>query len=123
VAIYYDFATKQCKQITSKQIAIFMHMVASKVVGLATSHPDLNKWSCHSLHFTAANLLHRVQYSDSFIKNRLRWRSNTFLMYLHNTFYTAETHTKAITFNITPPTAEELQPLEMHEHYLSAGAA
>jgi hypothetical protein len=122
VAIYHDFATNQCNQITSKQVATFLRMVASKVFGLATSHPDLKKWSCHSICVTAANLLHSAQYSDSFIKNRLRWSSDTFLMYLCNTFYTAEAHTKAITLNINPPTAEELQPLEMHEHYLSTGA-
>ena len=43
-------------------------------------------------------------------------------MYLGNTFYTAEAHTKAITLDINPPTAEELRPLKMHGDYLLAGA-
>ena len=123
VAIYYDFATKQRKQITSKQVVTFLRMVASKVFCLSASHPDLQKWSCHSIRVTAANLLHKARYSDSFIKNCLRWKSDTFLMYLRNTFYTAEAHTKAITLNIKAPTADELRPLEMHEHYMSTGAA
>jgi hypothetical protein len=81
-------------------------------------HKDLLAWSCHSIHVTAANLLHRARFSDSYIKNRLRWRSDTFLMYLHNTFYTADQHTKAITLGLDPPDRNVSRPLEPHESLL-----
>jgi hypothetical protein len=45
---------------------------------------------------TAANLLHRARFSDSYIQNRLRWHSNAFLEYLRTTFYTAEDHAYAL---------------------------
>jgi hypothetical protein len=81
-------------------------------------HKDLLAWSCHSIRVTAANLLHRACFSDSYIKNRLRWRSDTFLMYLHNTFYTADQHTKAITLGLNPPNRNVSRPLEPHESLL-----
>ena len=34
--------------------------------------------------------------SHTYIQTHLRWRSTTFLMYLHNTIYAAAAHTKAI---------------------------
>jgi hypothetical protein len=36
----------------------------------------LDKWSTHSIRVTACNLLHRARYSDTYIKNRLRWKSD-----------------------------------------------
>ena len=38
---------------------------------------------------------------DSYIKNCLGWHSNTFLMYLRNTFHTTEQHTTAITLGLS----------------------
>jgi hypothetical protein len=69
------------------------------------------------------NLLHRARFSDSYIKNCLRWGSDTFLMYLRNTFYTADQHTKAITLGLDPPTRGYARPLEPHEELLCASAA
>jgi hypothetical protein len=54
VAIYYEFATKQHEQIKSEQVAFFLHMVASNVFNLSTSHQDRNKWPCHFIRVTAA---------------------------------------------------------------------
>ncbi len=71
---------------------------------------------------TAANLLHRARFSDAYIKNRLRWQSDTFLMYLRNTFYTAGQHTKAITLGLDPPTRGCARPLEPHEELFCTGA-
>jgi hypothetical protein len=44
-------------------------------------------------------------------------------MYLCNTFYTADQHTKAITFGLNPPERSIAPPLEPHESFLCAGAA
>jgi hypothetical protein len=44
-------------------------------------------------------------------------------MYLRNTFYTADQHTKAITLGLDPPNRSIAQPLEPHESFLCARAA
>jgi hypothetical protein len=122
-AVYLDPSTGKRRQITAAQFAIFLRHVAHKVFDIPTGHKDLLAWSCHSIRVTAANLLHRARFSDSYIKNRLRWRSDTFLMYLRNTFYTADQHTKAITLGLDPPTRRCARPLEPHEELLCASAA
>ena len=122
-AVYLDPATGKRRQITAAQFAFFLRHVAHKVFDIPAGHKDLLAWSCHSIRVTAANLLHRARFSDSYIKNRLRWRSDTFLMYLRNTFYTADQHTKAITLGLDPPTRGYARPLEPHEELLCASAA
>jgi hypothetical protein len=44
-------------------------------------------------------------------------------MYLHNTFYMADQHTKAITLGLNPPDRSIAQPLEPHKSLLWAGVA
>ena len=44
-------------------------------------------------------------------------------MYLRNTFYTADQHTKAITLGLDPPDISVTHPLEPHEVLLGAGTA
>ena len=122
VAVYLDPATGKRHQITAAQFATFLRHVAHKVFDIPAGHKDLLAWSCHSIRVTAANLLHRARFSDAYIKNRLRWRSDTFLMYLRNTFYSADQHTKAITLGLDPPTREYTRPLEPHEELLCTGA-
>jgi hypothetical protein len=94
--VYHDPTTGKRRLIMALQVTVFLHHVAHKVFDIPAGHKDLLAWSCHSIHITAANLLHHARLSDSYIKNCLRWRSNTFLMYLRNTFYKADQHTKAI---------------------------
>ena len=53
----------------------------------------LNKWTSHSIRVTAANELHRMNFSEAFIKKRLRWKSEAFLVYLRNTVHNAAAHT------------------------------
>ena len=45
------------------------------------------------IRLTAANLLHRQKFLDSYIQNRLRWENDAFRVYSRNTFYTADQHT------------------------------
>ena len=107
----------------ASQVAAFLRQVAHKVFDIPTNHKDLLAWSCHSIHITAANLLHRTKFSDSYIKNCLHWRSGTFLMYLCNTFYTAAQDTNAITLGLDPPIRGLARPLEPHETLLRTKAA
>lgn len=82
--------------ITSSQVTTYLRRFAQSAFGLKKTDPMLQKWSCHSIRVTAANLLHRAKMSDSYIQTRLRWKSTTFLEYLRNTFYTAKLHTEAL---------------------------
>jgi hypothetical protein len=110
-------------QITGKDVTSFLRSIARTVYSLPSDSPQLKLWGPHSIRVTAANLLHRARYSDSFIKNRLRWKSDSFLMYLRNTFYTADQHSKALDIDIAPPSLTDLRPLEPHEDALAAMAA
>jgi hypothetical protein len=121
--VYHDPNTGKRRLITASQVTIFLRHVAHKVLDIPTGHKDLLAWSCHSICVTAANLLHRARFSDSYIRDRLRWCSNTFLMYLRNTFYMADQHTKAITLGLDPPDRSIAHPLKPHESFLCAGAA
>ena len=121
--VYHDPTTNKHHLITASQVAIFLRHVAHKVFDIPMGHKGLLTWSCHSICVTAANLLHCARFSDSYIMNHLQWRSDTFLMYLRNTFYTADQHTKAITLGLDPPDRSIVWPLEPHESFLCAGAA
>ena len=100
--------------ITGDDTNALLRTVAKAVFKLKDSSQELKLWSTHSLRVTACNLLHRAKFSDSYIKNRLRWRSDSFLMYLRNTFYTADEHVKALDLEISP-SSHERRVLEEHE--------
>jgi hypothetical protein len=121
-AIYWDKPTTTYKLITSRQANDFLRQTASSTFDIRPDCKSLAKWSCHSIRVTAANLLHRAKFSDSYIKNRLRWRSDAFLMYLRNTFYTAKDHTSALALDFAPTTADETRPLEAHEQLITTAA-
>jgi hypothetical protein len=120
IAVYSDSSKSVRRQITGKDVTSFLRSVARTVYNLPSDSPQLRLWSPHSIRVTAANLLHRARYSDSFIKNRLRWKSDSFLMYLRNTFYTADQHSTALDIDIAPPSSTDLRPLEPHEDILAA---
>ena len=122
-AVYHNPITSNCQRITALQVATFMWHVAHKVFNIPAIDKHLLTWSCHSIHIKAMNFLHCMQFSDFYIKNCLCWHSNTFLMYLRNTFYTANQHTKAITLGLDPPPWGLAWPLEPHESILSTGVA
>jgi hypothetical protein len=109
--------------ITGSEYTSWLQSIASTVYQLTRKDSATAKWGTHSIRVTTANLLHRAQFSSEFIKNRLRWRSDTFQMYLHNTFYVADKHTKALALDIPPPNPCERWALEPHEALLAAAAA
>ena len=108
--------------ITGNNVNTILRKTARAVFHLKRDDPNLSLWSSHSLRVTACNLLHRAKFSDSYIKNRLRWKSDSFLMYLRNTFYTADEHAKALDLGIHP-SANERRALENHEVFLRQAAA
>ena len=109
--------------VTGTEYSQWLKSVAAATYRLTPKDPSLARWGTHSLRVTATNLLHRAQFSAAFIKNRLRWRSDTFQMYLRNTFHVADAHSKALDLCIQPPAAADRRPLEPHEIVLSAAAA
>ena len=82
--------------ITARKTTALLREAAHHVLGLSKTDPEIKLWSTHSIRVTAANLLHRMRLTDSFIMKRLRWNSDRFLMYLRNTIHAANTHTSAI---------------------------
>ena len=113
-AVHFSATHDQPRLITGNDTNTFLRRVARIVYKLPANSKDLQLWSTHSLRVTACNLLHRARFSDSAIKNRLRWKSDSFMMYLRNTFYTADEHAKALDLGIKP-NQDELRALEDHE--------
>ena len=68
-----------------------------------------SKWSSHSLRVTAANELHRMNFTEAFIKKKLRWRSDASSVYLHNTIHIAPKHTLGLTKDTIKPTTKEMK--------------
>jgi hypothetical protein len=116
VAIYLNPTTGLHHQIMANQVAVFLPSITCKIFGIPTSHKDLLAWSCDFIWVMTANFLHCTGFSDSYIKNHLCWRSDTLLMYLHNTCDMASQHTEAITLGLDPPTPAFAHLLEPHKH-------
>jgi hypothetical protein len=115
--------------IRASHVVKFIRRAAQVTFNLKATDSALKAWTCHSIRVTAANILHRANMSDSYIQTRLRWKSNTFLMYLRNTFYSADQHTKAMDISNANlpllPTSDgkRYRPLEPHEQVYSAQLA
>ena len=115
--------------ITDSAVTRLFRQAACAAHNLPPTSKDICRWSSHSLRVTAANLLHRAGFSDSFIQKRLRWKSTSFLQYLRNTFYSAAMHTKGLSLsdsNLPPHMERNLRVPEPHERLLltmTAGAA
>ena len=88
--------------ITERMVTDLLRTAASATLNLKLTDSEISLWSTHSVRVTAANLLYRKQLSDNYIKTRLRWKSNTFLMYLRNTIYSADEHSKAASVKLLP---------------------
>lgn len=112
-AVFHSPKYESPRLITSRDTNNFLRHAAQTVFKLKKGSHELDKWSTHSIRVTACNLLHRARYSDTYIKNRLRWKSDAFLMYLRNTFYTADEHSKSLSLDMAPPAHR--RPLEQHE--------
>ena len=113
------------RHITSRRVTWLLREAAHHVLGLDRTSPEIKMWSTHSVRVTAANLLHRMRLSDSYIMKRLRWNSTRFLMYLRNTIHAADSHTKAINVQLSQQdlgSASYRQP-EPHERIMQSSPA
>ncbi len=69
---------------------------AAKHVYNISKKEDLMKFTSHSIRVMACVILHAQNMSTEDIKFRLRWRSDSFRMYLRNITEIAERHKDAI---------------------------
>ena len=124
LAVYKN--TKGCRKfISSSLVETHLRKAASKVHNISPTDPYIKQWSTHSIRVTAANLLHRERFSDSFIQKRLRWKSTSFLDYLRNTIYAADQHAglKLAPANLPPIEERTYRDDEPHDYILNAMAA
>lgn len=82
--------------LTGTSITAYYRYV-TKLVFPAVSVADLHLISTHSLRVTACVLLHEAGMDGSYIKLRLRWKSDCFEMYLRNSNRITLRHNLAIT--------------------------
>jgi hypothetical protein len=61
-----------------------------------TDPKELQRFSSHSIRVGAAVTLHTCGKDGEYIKIRLRWRSDTFRLYLRNTEFIADQHNEAV---------------------------
>ena len=124
LAVYKNKKGKR-KFISSSMVETHLRKAASTVHNIPPKDPYLKQWSTHSIRVTAANLLHRERFSDSFIQKRLRWKSTSFLDYLRNTIYAADQHAglKLSPANLPPMEERTYREDEPHDYILNAIAA
>ena len=123
IAVYKAMDGQRKFIITDTDANTPLRLAAHKVLEIPRGDPELNRWSTHSIRVTAANLLHRQKFSDSYIQNRLRWKKDAFKLYLRNTFYTADQHTLYISESNLPPEHErQIREDEPHERVLAQTA-
>lgn len=94
LAVFYD-SSQGLTLIDDSHIAAILRCAASKLYNIKSS-TDLNRWSSHSIRVGACVALHSAGKDALFIKHRLRWRSDTFQMYLRNIPLLAIQHTQTI---------------------------
>lgn len=79
--------------ITDEHIQSVMQAIAKETYKL-TSINDIKLWTSHSIRIGAAVALHEAGADFMTIKQRLRWKSDTFIMYLRNTPKIAINHSQ-----------------------------
>jgi len=92
--------------LTDYQATALLRRAARNVLNI-TDASILSKWSSHLLRVTAANELHRMNFSESFIKKRLRWKSDAYMVYLRNTIHIAHNHTMGMSKTLIKVTSKE----------------
>ena len=102
--------------VTGDMITKYYRFV-SKMVFPAISDMDLKLISCHSLRVKAAVILHENGKDGTYIKLRIRWLSDCFQVYLHNTHSICEQHNTAMrTLNETLLKAVKVSQINMPSH-------
>ena len=94
IAVFQN-STGSSQYIDDFHVTHKLQSLARSVYNITTSS-DLARFTTHSLRVGACVLLHETSQTPDFIKARLRWRSDAYLMYLRNTPKLANLHNIAI---------------------------
>ena len=95
IAVFKDYKLNKIKFISTKEIRMVLRQ-AAKAVHNIHSQADLQKFTAHSIRVGACVLLHSAGRDFEYIKFRLRWRSDSFRMYLRNVTALALQHADII---------------------------
>ena len=87
--------------IDDKYVETLLRQLATQVYNI-TDTQELSRFTCHSIRVGACVLLHEANAKSDFIKFRLRWNSDSYLMYLRNTPKLAHQHNMATNFSSVP---------------------
>ena len=82
--------------ITRDQVEKYLRSIGALTFSLPKTDPMMSRWSSHLIRVTAYNLLHRQGLPDSYIQQRLSWKSLTWRDYIRNTIYSAAQHKAAL---------------------------
>jgi hypothetical protein len=98
LGLYYNSRHKEVRLITSDDIEKVMRESACLAYNLNPNKPSdmdlLRLWTSHSLRVGACTLLYAQSYDTIKIKKMLRWRSDSFMMYLRNLAVISLQHAK-----------------------------
>ena len=95
IAVCRSSKGSKMSYITDKQIDTILQSVAKSLYNL-TNLEDIRRFSSHSIRVGACVLLHSSGKDGEFIKLQLRWKSDTFRLYLRNTTLLAGQHCSAV---------------------------
>jgi hypothetical protein len=84
----YEHPKLGVRLVNSSNTETHMRFIAANVYGLDPNKPEdrkaLQRWSSHSLRVGACVILHAMGFDAVQIKFILRWKSDTFMLYLRN---------------------------------------
>ena len=89
--------------LTTDVVTRILCVAAAEVLGDTATPEDISVYTLHSIRICVCVLLHEQGHSGVFIKDRLRWRSDTYLDYLRDTPRPARQHAASLAHNILCP--------------------
>ena len=95
LAIFFDKTKNKTVYLNDSHINTVLREAATKVYKISKKE-DLDKFTSHSIRVGACVLLHSQNITTEDIKFRLRWRSDSYRMYLRNVIELAERHKNAV---------------------------
>jgi hypothetical protein len=100
--------------IADTQVNTYLQKVAKDVYKI-TDPIELARWTCHSIRFGACVTLFNQHKNESFIMFQLRWQSNSWKVYIHDSPHLSEAHIQA--FNDSWPKQHQNQNNQDQKYY------
>jgi hypothetical protein len=95
LAMYRSHPTSPIHFVSETDIAASLQLLAQQCYG-PLDQASLQRFTSHSVRVGACVLLHAAGKTGAFIKQRLRWKSDTFLLYLRDVPAMAVSHANAL---------------------------